>query len=271
MLKGSEIKTLYKYVTAERVLTCLPNRGDGTLRATQLSALNDPLECAVGVSFVGSDESADNKQLADLLTSLHGTAPVRETEVAQAKNKYGSLYLRELLTRQLSQRFGIVSLTTNYRHPLMWSHYTLDGSGFVIGYNRDQLGKLTRRQGCLVKVRYATRVPILPGYLILADDNVNLVMAYKGDHWSYENEWRLIVELDETIGTGRKDRHGQSINLLRVPNRAVVSVYHTERTPVKRVEKVRRRLADPNNRYTAKHPTKLVLSLPRYGYEVAGT
>ena len=41
------MKTLYKYMTAERVLTCLPEVGDGTLRATQPAALNDPFECAV--------------------------------------------------------------------------------------------------------------------------------------------------------------------------------------------------------------------------------
>jgi hypothetical protein len=43
---------LYKYVSAERALTCLPEIGDGTLRATQPSALNDPFEsvtAAIGI------------------------------------------------------------------------------------------------------------------------------------------------------------------------------------------------------------------------------
>ena len=35
---------LYKYVTAQRALTCIPELGDGTLRATQPAALNDPFE-----------------------------------------------------------------------------------------------------------------------------------------------------------------------------------------------------------------------------------
>ena len=39
--------TLYKYVTSDRALTCIPEVGDGTLRATQPAALNDPFECAV--------------------------------------------------------------------------------------------------------------------------------------------------------------------------------------------------------------------------------
>ena len=37
--------TLSKYVTARRALTCIPEVGDGTLRATQPAALNDPFEC----------------------------------------------------------------------------------------------------------------------------------------------------------------------------------------------------------------------------------
>ena len=35
---------LYKYVTVQRALTCIPELGDGTLRATQPAALNDPFE-----------------------------------------------------------------------------------------------------------------------------------------------------------------------------------------------------------------------------------
>ena len=46
------MKTLYKYMIAERVLTCLPEVGDGTLRATQPAALNDPFECAVRAAFI---------------------------------------------------------------------------------------------------------------------------------------------------------------------------------------------------------------------------
>ena len=38
---------LYKYVTGKRALHCIPEVGDGTLRATQPAALNDPFECAV--------------------------------------------------------------------------------------------------------------------------------------------------------------------------------------------------------------------------------
>ena len=59
------------------------------------------------------------------------------------------------------------------------------------------------------------------------------------------------------------------MNLVRIPNQAVVSVYHTERTPVGEVETVRSRLENPNNRYGVRSLTKLVAAAERYGYEDA--
>ena len=100
---------LYKYMTAERALTCLPVVGDGTLRATQPVALNDPFECAVQMGTVQPDDDEDNRQLAQALSNLNGTTPVTEHVVRKAEFDYGSLYVRNLLTKQLSQRFGIVS------------------------------------------------------------------------------------------------------------------------------------------------------------------
>ena len=262
---------LYKYVTAERVLTCLPEVGDGTLRATQPSALNDPFECSVTNDFVDEDEPKRNREFARVLTSINESSPVTEEKVRAARVQYGSLYLRELLARQLSTRFGIVSFCQDPRHPLMWSHYTTDGSGFVIGYDAQQLKKLSSRTECLRPVEYMDGLPPVLDYVVLAspESNMDISLSMKSRHWQYECEWRLIVELKETVGTGSQDRHGQPINLIRVPNHAVVRVFYTERTPTETVDLVSRRLANMNNRYRATRPTKLVLSPRNYGYEDA--
>ena len=84
-----------------------------------------------------------------------------------------------------------------------------------------------------------------------------------GVSWNY-------VELDQTVGTGASDRHGQPINLLRIANSAVARVYYTERTPQAAVETIKQRLMSANKRYGAQHPTKLVLSERTYEYEEAG-
>ena len=261
------VDVLYKYVNAERVLTCLPEVGDGALRATQPAALNDPFECGVALGMARQDQRAENEELAAVLSSLNGATPVSEAEVQKARFEYGSLFLRELLVRQLSQRYGIVSLSSDPRHLLMWAHYTGDGSGFVIGYEVEALRALGRREDSLKEVRYEGRVlPIVEYPVLSKEENVNSLLSFKSNHWTYESEWRLIVELSDTVGTGLRDSRCLPINLVRVPNEAVLSVFHTERTPITVVGKISERLQNPNNRYGVQRLTKLVASPDRYGY-----
>ena len=262
---------LYKYVTANRALNCIPEVGDGTLRATQPAALNDPFECAVTPLYVIRDASEENRLLAEALTEINESTPVTEEHVHCAREQYGSLFTRQLFAKQVSTTLGIVSFAVDPYHPLMWSHYTIDGSGFVIGYDKSELAKLAGGEGALVPVTYSDSLPSIIGPVVLTRPRSNLpkLLSLKSNHWHYENEWRLIVEMKETIGTGDTDRHGQPINLVRVPNEAVVSVYHTERTPKESLEIIRERLTNNNNRYRASSPRKLVMSSTSFGYEEA--
>ena len=265
------MEILYKYVTSVRALTCIPEMGDGTLRATQPAALNDPFECAVMPVYHIPEEVEENRQLAEVLTKMNECRPITEKDVRRARLQYGSLFTRQLVTEQLSTRFGIVSFTTDPVHPLMWSHYTRDGSGFVIGYDKEEIRRITDIDGGLRSVNYGERPPPIRGPIVLVspDSNLPALLSIKSGHWTYENEWRLIVELNRTIGTGESDQHGQPINLVQIPNKAVVSVYYTERTPHKSVELIRDRLSDKNNRYRAENPRKLIMSFTSYGYEEA--
>ena len=262
---------LYKYVTAERALACLPEVGDGALRATQPTALNDPFECHVWQRFVERDLAGGDAKLAGVLTELHTTVPVTPDEVARARDRYGSLYMRELFARQMSRRFGLISFATDPFHPLMWSHYTVDGSGFVIGYQTPDIQSLAAGSERLREVRYGPApVPML-GYAvpIKPESNIYKLLCYKSSHWQHEQECRLVVDLDKTIGTGQSDRRGHPINVLRIPNSAVREVYYTERTSPSDVQKIESRLASANNRYGVERATKLVLSWSTFAYEAA--
>ena len=229
-------------------------------------------KCAVTTRYVFPDEAEENRELAKALTRINESKPVTGEEVRRARREYGSLFTRQLFTKQVSARFGIVSFTTHPSHPLMWSHYTTDGSGFVIGYNAADLSKLAGPVGCLRGVTYSDQPPPIIGPVVLVspDSNLPKLLSCTSGHWSYESEWRLIVELNRIIGTGETDQHGQPINLVRVPNEAVVSVYYTEGTPYESVKLIRERLADKNNRYQAENPHKLILSSSSYGYEASG-
>ena len=271
MTQEDDTEILYKYMTAARALTCIPEMGDGALRATQPMALNDPFECAFFPRYVVQDEGDEDRKLSQALTLINDHKPVTEHDVKLAREQFGSLYARQLFVSQLSTKYGIISLTTDPLHPLMWSHYTTDGSGFVVGYNRVEIEKLTGPSGALRAVKYLAR----PGYILGApvlsypESNLHNFLSLKSELWAYEDEWRLIVPMNQTIGTGGKDRNGLPINLIRIPNEALVSVHYTERTPSDSVSLVKSRLADPNNRYGASNLQKLILSDSAYGYEVA--
>ena len=135
----------------------------------------------------------------------------------------------------------------------------------------ERLRSLSSGEGSLRPVTYVSEIPPILDYRVLSNSegNLHLFLSMKSDLWSYESEWRLIVFLDETIGTGLLDARGLPINLVRMPNEAVVSVYHTERTPLGKVEQIRSRLENPNNRYGIQHLGKLVASSERYEYEDA--
>lgn len=112
-------------------------------------------------------------------------------------------------------------------HPLTCVHYTVDGSDFVKGYDAKRLEALDRNEGRLRPVRYESVIAHLPTPSVLTEDNAYPLLSLKGCHWEYEQEWRLILELSETIGSVSRDRYDQSINPVRVSKSAVKSLYIT--------------------------------------------
>ena len=147
---SNEVDVLYKYVTPKIARACIPEVGDGTLRATQPAALNDPLECHIKTLF-NPNQSDGAAKLADVLTKINERNPFTEDRVLQSVSKHSSLLTRDLFAEQVSTRFGIIAFSTNPCHPLMWSHYTTDGSGFVIGYDSEVLKKTCRHRGLPAK------------------------------------------------------------------------------------------------------------------------
>ena len=81
----------------------------------------------------------------------------------------------------------------------------MDGSGFSIGYHAGVLKSLTTSGIHLRPIRYIPKPGVVIDYRVLSTPKSNLVqiMRCKSDHWEYESEWRLIVELDLTIGTAK--------------------------------------------------------------------
>ena len=259
---------LYKYVPVERAFSCLPEIGDGSLRATPPAALNDPYECALVKVFYEESPISGGKDLSTALNQINSATPISEHDIKEAYEQHGTQFWRELLLKQLSTRYGVISFSAVKDNPLMWSHYAEKAAGFVIAYSKRQLETLARRAGSLQSVQYARGPMPLAGYPSLSDENnIAPLLSYKATDWEYEQEWRLIVELNKTIGLGVRDQFCYPVNVLRVPNHAVTGVYCTDRTPNDKVEEIKNRISHPNNRYTARQVTKLVLSDTGIGYK----
>ena len=215
------MKVLYKYVSAERALGCLPQTGNGTLRATQPSALNDPFECSARVYHIEIEEEHDYSTWLDVLDSINPTTLIDRSEYRKTVQPGGTLSWLDLFRRKISQRFGIVSFASDPLHPLLWAHYTTDGSGFVIGYKVSNLKELVDegRLETLRPVQYYASPLIIPRDDIINKERaiINVLLA-KSVYWEHEEEWRLIKRLSNTIGTGRSDEKSQPVNLVTIPN-----------------------------------------------------
>ena len=188
--------------------------------------------------------------------------------IGRARSKYESNYLRELFARQLSYRYGIVSFSADPLHPLMWSHYACDGSGFVVGYDADRVREALPSE-VMRPVRYVSK-PVLWDYpaVQLFGSLALTILCCKSCHWKYEQEWRLVVKLKDTVRSGSERRHGTSIpvDLVHIPNEAVERVYFTERTPRDVVDCIDGRLRKGKNRYVNARLRKLVLSQDAFIY-----
>jgi hypothetical protein len=138
----------------------------------------------------------------------------------------------------------------------------------VIGYRVSILKETISAYERLGPVHYMEKPPITVGYPTRKDEEyLQGVLLTKANYWKYESEWRLILELKNTVGKGTNDKTGYPINTFPIPNEAVTKVYITERTP-KCIRKIlETRLGNPSNRFKAVAPQKLVLASSFYGYE----
>ena len=144
---------------------------------------------------------------------------------------------------QLSRRYGVTSFSSRRNDVTMWSHYADDCKGVVIGYNVDHWVKHLLGTSILRQVRYAEKLPMVMGPLVVNQENAFAFMSSKGLAWEYEKEWRLITELSKV----RETKVGVSV--VDVPQESVSSILVTDRTPPDVVATITARLTNPSNAY----------------------
>ena len=246
---------LYKYIPKDRIGKGAPD----SLRATQIMALNDDMECNV-VTMNSNDQlyALDFLALAQSKLEEHLGIEVPWEEILERSIRYGELRSSTFIQEYLNPRVGVVSFTTDMLVPTMWAHYARN-TGIVVGYDTEIL----RNMG--FELRPMIYSEIAPTFQPSRDDtirlsfvdhqrieesaregetsegrpiiaDVNLVemsadwkslsrlLYVKGTSWAYEKEVRLLVDLQQARDTGKPDSNGWPIKVIYPPPEAIKEI-----------------------------------------------
>lgn len=189
---------LYKYLSPARV-DVLENL---KIRFTQVSALNDPFESLPGATLEHSSwyKTYFQRKISDEIArlGLQGRSKRREYERRRWKDfgHFVKCYTDKKWLFDLSmdvQRMGdkvqaCLSLSANSTNILMWSHYSVNHTGFVIGFD----SKHEFFNNSVDPVIYSNKRPPINPFEARHDGDL---FYTKSLDWSYEEEYRKFIQL----------------------------------------------------------------------------
>ena len=254
--------TLYKYMPRELIGKGPP----GSLRATQLLALNDDMECNVTTMKGGQEEETlAFLRLVQSKVEEHLVIAVPWEELLTRSNRYADVRLSTYIQEYLNPLVGVVSFSTDILVPTMWGHYA-SNTGIVVGYDTEALRGLGFELRPVVYSEFAPRYEPSSGDAIRLDfvdredmernlragrnsegfpllartdltefgsgwKSLSRVLLVKGMSWAYEKEVRLLVDLHQTRDTGTKDGDGwAAVKVIDPPPEAVKEIYGGAKT-----------------------------------------
>lgn len=263
---------IYKYIPRSRLDQGAPR----VLRATQILALNDDMECNITVM---NDTDMDILDYLDLVQSKlqqHLDITISNEELSERALRHGNMKLSPFFQEYLNQYVGVVSFGTDFLVPTMWSHYA-NNTGIVVGYDTKAL------RGLGIELRTVQYSEWAPTYTPDTDDTIRMyvtdreriernrlsgvpqegtpisttadiakigagwkalsrMLFVKGRSWEYEKEVRLLVDLQDAQDTG-KNHDGWPVKVIDLPPYAIKEIYggdHTAPSDIERAVEIAR-------------------------------
>ena len=265
---------LYKYIPKKLIGEGAP----GSLRATQLLALNDDMECNV-TTMKGHEQEDTLAFLAVVQSKLEGHLGIAVPweELLTRSLRYADVRLSTFIQEYLNPLVGVVSFSTDILVPTMWAHYARN-TGIVVGYDSEALSALgfelrpvvyselaptyQPQEGDAIRLDFVNREHMerelragqnREGFPILASTDLaefgagwkslSRLLLVKGMSWAYEKEVRLLVDLEEASDIGKEDANGWPIKVIEPPPEAIKEIYggaNTQDADVERAVQVAR-------------------------------
>jgi hypothetical protein len=228
----------YKYVPPERVDVLL----NLLIRYTQPTAQNDPFEFRLIGDLIFRDAGVLRTLASDFIQFIRyefeneilGRAADGLEHALTLSQDVAEDRRDALLSEQVSMawdllrnRYGILSLTDDPANLLMWAHYTASHTGFLIGFEGDNLWFEHNRipedeskRDCAYDLRLIRKVKYID---VGVENSVSRVgkdlFHVKSKLWEYESEWRMLRPLDK-----HHTKIGKDVFLFRVPPSSISSV-----------------------------------------------
>jgi len=185
---------LYKYFPLQgtedlnRVKTVLTNH---KIYAGSPQKFNDPFDCKARFSWETCQREF-REWAARMAKSGDPPEPAQGDWLALYEDSDRRTAYEAAVQEEIYKR-GVICLTEDPLHPLMWGHYASGSSGLCIGFaGLEQFSPL--------RVRYSEEPPApisVAGFPTSQDGTAALVDALigtKSADWAYEREWRILVE-----------------------------------------------------------------------------
>ena len=255
---------LYKYIPADLIY----KGATGSLRATQPSSLNDMMECSITpMRNYGANASRYRAMLGAKIKECLGVT-LSQGELAKLwVTGSESKELSRIIREYLDTKVGVVSLSKDALVPTMWAHYA-QNSGVVVGYDTETLAKIgfdmrsvtylemtpkfEPASNDMIRASFVDRESmeqnaaagkIVLGYQILCSVDLTAfspdwkslarLLFVKGKGWAYEQEVRLLVDLEKARDTRKVDRYCNPIKVIDIPSEAIREIFRGPRTSKK--------------------------------------
>lgn len=231
---------LYKYLPPKRIDILL----SGLICFSDPKGFNDPFE----VSPVFPPDNPEAVLLHKILSSIRADAKFREklkdmertlekpfleagfvlseaseqeiqARIEKLQDDHG---MKRVVYENSTNVIGVLSLSAVPDSILMWSHYTAEHTGFVIGFDTAHPAWLKMQEdrsvGSPIEVTYSDKRPSPWSMDAVTPDDI---WYTKSDVWSYEKEWRIT----RFIGFHwRRAQLGQTHPLYPFPKEAIAKI-----------------------------------------------
>jgi hypothetical protein len=168
-------------------------------------SFNDPFDMALPRLYHSSDTS--HEKILEYMRKTNPTTnnpPLPDQVIVADWNSFigkipSSLEEAQNLDLQMAEKnareTGVYSLTEREDSILMWSHYSKNHTGFMIGYRSNVLYEALRLHAevLFIPIEYCNECPnVIPYEEGLTLEDWARPSTVKFSDWQYENEWRLV-------------------------------------------------------------------------------